>query len=261
MTTDCCRDPPSWTPSRARRSAARRRRRACSLAPGSHRVGHPRLPRPGRPPAGHADAYGDSSAGGRPARYWARSHVGWRGSPAAPNAGHRAVARCSRGLLRRGHHPERRRAAPGRRAPRRDRAARQPRRVVCLACGDVRRRAGVRAPAARSNPGFDGAVSRRDQPRRRRRAARRRVAGFDLPGCLVCGGAAQARRGVLRRVGAARGWSAASTLVERRGALLVLGSSLAVMSGYRFVRRAAKQDPGRDRHPGRPVATRGRRYG
>ena len=68
---------------------------------------------------------------------------------------------------------------------------------------------------------------------------------FVVAGCRDCGGAAQAGRGLLRRERARSTGSSGATPRSTRwpgrdGALLVAGSSLTVMSGFRFVRRAAK---------------------
>ena len=67
---------------------------------------------------------------------------------------------------------------------------------------------------------------------------------FVVAGCVGCGGRAQAGRGLLRRERAGRPGRALLRRGRRArptgGALLVAGSSLTVMSGFRFVRRAAK---------------------
>ena len=177
-------------------------------------------------------------------RYWARSFVGWRqirGGPAQRRAPGRR-RRCRRpGLLGGVDHPERRRAAPGRRGAGRRRAARRAGPDGLPRLRGRRRPGGARRAAAGGQPALR-AARRRGQPRRRRRAARRgarRVRHGRLPG--LRGRAAQARRRLLRRDRAARPRRrAASTWSSDAGSLLVLGSSLTVMSGYRFVLRAAK---------------------
>jgi NAD-dependent SIR2 family protein deacetylase len=111
---------------------------------------------------------------------------------------------------------------------------------VCLTCGDVASRAGLDERLREANPGFwpradevnpDGDV---DLPEAL-------LDEFVMVGCLVCGDHALKPDVVFfgetvprDRVEHCFG------LVERAGSLVVLGSSLAVMSGYRFVLRAAK---------------------
>ena len=125
-------------------------------------------------------------------------------------------------------------------------------RTVCLDCGDVAGRAELDERLRAANPTFgprvdevnpDGDAELPDEV----------LDGFVMVDCLACGErAAQARRRLLRRDGAARPRRrAASSWSTQAGSLLVLGSSLTVMSGYRFVLRAAKL--------GIPVAHRQRR--
>ena len=70
------------------------------------------------------------------------------------------------------------------------------------------------------------------------------TAGFVVPPCDVCGGVLKPHVVFFgetvppERV--ARCFDAVDALADRDGALLVAGSSLTVMSGLRFVRRAAK---------------------
>ena len=68
------------------------------------------------------------------------------------------------------------------------------------------------------------------------------VACFVVPRCLSAAQTPSAGRRLLRGLGAARERvSACYALTDAAPALLVLGSSLAVMSRLRFVRHAAKQ--------------------
>lgn len=175
-------------------------------------------------------------------RYWARSHLGWgRMRHAEPNAGHLALARVAPDLLITqnvdGLHE---RAGSPRLVALHGRIAD----VVCLDCRATSSRAALQARLADANPGFaeryadvavrpDGDVDLDD------------TAGFVVPGCAECGD------GVLKpdvvffgenvppaRV--ERCYAAVDALADEGGALLVAGSSLTVMSGFRFVRRAAK---------------------
>ncbi|MDT7572330.1 MAG: hypothetical protein QOE05_2504 [Actinomycetota bacterium] len=172
-------------------------------------------------------------------RYWARSHLGWGLiKRAQPNDGHRAVAELQqRGMLDGivtqnvdGLHQ----AA----------AARDVlelhgnlERVVCLDCGDVSARSeldrrlraanlGWQASATAINP--DGDVELAD------------VAGFRIVDCAICGGVLKPDVVFFGEKVPRDRLQDAFGLVESAGSLLVLGSSLTVMSGYRFVLRAAK---------------------
>ena len=121
--------------------------------------------------------------------------------------------------------------------------------VVCLSCGQRSDREDLQRRMAEANPGFvdlvlssvrDGSrVTSQIRPDGDVVLPDDAVSGFDLPHCLRCdadmlkpdvvffGGSVPADR--VERC---------YTLVDEAPAVLVLGSSLAVMSGYRFVRRA-----------------------
>ena len=175
-------------------------------------------------------------------RYWARSYVGWRQiATARPNAGHRAVAALERAGLLAGvitQNVDGLHQAAGARDVVELHGGLD--RTVCLSCGDVAGRADLDQRLRTANPHFgprtdevnpDGDAELPDEV----------LDGFVMVGCLACG------RGPLKpdvvffgetvprgRVEECFG------RVEEAGALLVLGSSLTVMSGYRFVLRAAK---------------------
>ena len=174
-------------------------------------------------------------------RYWARSFVGWRQfAGAGPNDGHRAVADLQRlGLVRAiitqnvdGLHQV---------AGARDvlelhgnlGTAR------CLDCGETTSRVALDGRLREANPSFEMAAGevRPDGDVVLPDAA---VAGFHPPRCLVCH-SDQVKPDVVFF-----GESVPKPVVDRAFAqveasagLVVLGSSLQVMSGYRFVRRAA----------------------
>ena len=211
-------------------------------------------------PMQYAEFIGSSEAR---RRYWARSYIGWqRFNRAEPNSGHRAVARSSdAGLLDAGRHPERRRPPPGGR--------RRRRRSSCTATSTASsaspaatasaalrppRAAGARPTPASSTsssasrPTGHGSPAR-SAPTATSSSTTRVTSRFHLPVCLVCGA------DTLKPDVVFFGESVPKDIVERcfavvdeADSLLVLGSSLAVMSGYRFVRRAARNDPGRHRH-------------
>jgi NAD-dependent SIR2 family protein deacetylase len=173
-------------------------------------------------------------------RYWARSHLGWgRMRHAEPNAGHRALARLDAGLLITqnvdGLHE---RAGTRRVVALHGRIAE----VVCLSCRTTSDRAALQERLTALNPGYaerhaavdvrpDGDVELEE------------TGDFVVPGCAHCGGVLKpdvvffGENVPPARV--ARCYDAVDALVEQDGALLVAGSSLTVMSGLRFVRRAA----------------------
>ncbi|WP_446214902.1 NAD-dependent protein deacetylase [Micromonospora sp. IBHARD004] len=175
-------------------------------------------------------------------RYWARSHLGWRTIAwAAPNAGHRAVARLQRaGLVTDvitqnvdGLHTAAGSGAVVELHGRLDE-------VVCLDCGNLTSREELDRRLREANPGFDGHVAAVN-PDGDVELPDEAVTGFRTVDCGICG------TGMLKpdvvffgeTVPAARVADCFSR-VERARALLVLGSSLTVMSGRRFVIRAAK---------------------
>jgi len=173
-------------------------------------------------------------------RYWARSHLGWRHvARARPNAGHHAVAELERAGLLAGtitQNVDGLHQAAG--AQQVIELHGSLSRVLCLGCGertprlrlDQRLRAmnsGWAAGAAEITPDGDALLADED------------LTGFRVVDCESCGG-------VLKPDVVFFGENVPRPRVEECyaltagcAALLVLGSSLAVMSGYRFVRRAA----------------------
>lgn len=174
-------------------------------------------------------------------RYWARSFVGWRRfARAGPNDGHRAVADLQRlGLVRAiitqnvdGLHQ---------RAGAQDVLELHGNLALarCLDCGETTDRVDLDGRLIEANPDFE-AIAGELRPDGDVAVPEEAVAGFHLPQCLVC----QSDR--LKPDVVFFGESVPGPLVERCFSyveaslgLLVLGSSLQVMSGYRFVRRAA----------------------
>ncbi len=178
-------------------------------------------------------------------RYWARSHLGWgRMQGAEPNAGHRALAALDPTLLITQNVDGLHEQAGSRRVVALHGRISD---VVCLGCREVTPRARLRERMDDLNPGWaasrsavatrpDGDVELEDTD------------GFVVPACERCGG-------VLKPDVVFFGENVPTPRVQRcfeavdalaadtdgpRGTLLVVGSSLTVMSGLRFVRRAAK---------------------
>ena len=173
-------------------------------------------------------------------RYWARSQLGWRLlGEAAPNAGHRAVAELeSLGLLGGvvtqnvdGLHQ-----AGGARevVELHGNIAR----VVCLACRARSPRGELDERLRTANPGWD-AVVRAVNPDGDVDLAEADLSGFRVVDCLECGGVLKPDVVFFGENVPPPTVEHCYGLVERARSLVVLGSSLAVMSGLRFVRRAA----------------------
>ena len=176
-------------------------------------------------------------------RYWARSYLGWRRiGHAKPNAGHRALADLETaglaGVITQnvdGLHA----AAGSRRliTLHGDIAT-----VICMNCGDRSARTELQDRLADANPQLDEPpVLEHAELRPDGDAVARDWQQFRLVGCLQCSG--RLKPDVVffgESVPKAR-VEAAYALVERADVLVVLGSSLTVMSGLRFVRHQARQ--------------------
>ncbi|WP_084958719.1 NAD-dependent protein deacetylase [Thermoactinospora rubra] len=172
-------------------------------------------------------------------RYWARSHIGWRHiARAVPNAGHHAVAALqARGLLSGvitqnvdGLHQ-----AAGARDVIELHGALD--RVRCLGCGRRSSREELDRRLREANPGWnpdsevnpDGDAVLDD----------RWIASFRVVSCRDCDGVLKPDVIFFGENVPRQRVDECYALTEKAGLLLVLGSSLTVMSGYRFVRHAA----------------------
>ncbi|MEU6894698.1 NAD-dependent protein deacetylase [Streptomyces sp. NPDC046557] len=174
-------------------------------------------------------------------RYWARSHLGWRTfGRARPNAGHRAVAAFGRhgalsGLITQnvdGLHQ-----AAGSDGVVELHGSLD--RVVCLSCGAFTPRREVARRLEEANAGFEP-VAAGLNPDGDADLTDDQVGDFRVVPCAGCGGVLKpdvvffGEAVPPQRVGHCR------DLVDGATSLLVLGSSLTVMSGLRFVRQAAR---------------------
>jgi len=173
-------------------------------------------------------------------RYWARSHLGWsRMRGAAPNAGHHALAALDPELLITQNVDGLHEAAGSRRVVALHGRIAD---VICLSCRHTSSRASLAGRMIAANPGYssahadvellpDGDVELDDTD------------DFVVPACESCGG-------ILKPDVVFFGENVPPARVQRcydavdalapDDALLVVGSSLTVMSGFRFVRRAAR---------------------
>ncbi|MBX6766518.1 MAG: NAD-dependent protein deacetylase [Actinomadura rubrobrunea] len=172
-------------------------------------------------------------------RYWARSHLGWRHiAKARPNAGHRAVAELQRRGLVTGiitQNVDGLHQAAGARDVIELHGGLD--RVLCLGCGrrTPRRLLDERLRAA--NPGWDARVGEIN-PDGDAVLADEEIRAFRVVDCADCGGVLKPDVVFFgENVPPARVRDCYA-LTERAGLLLVLGSSLAVLSGLRFVRHA-----------------------
>jgi NAD-dependent SIR2 family protein deacetylase len=174
-------------------------------------------------------------------RYWARSHYGWRHVAGAfPNAGHNAVAELQRRGLLSGiitQNVDGLHQAAG--AQRVIELHGSLDRVVCLACGQRTSREALGQRLGVANPGWaarvteisaDGdAIVADDQAEL-----------FEVVDCEDCGGLLKPDVVFFGENVPRPRVEECYALTGRASSLVVLGSSLTVMSGYRFVRRAAK---------------------
>jgi NAD-dependent SIR2 family protein deacetylase len=179
------------------------------------------------------------SAGARQ-RYWARSHLGWRHvTGAAPNSGHRAVAALERAGLVSGiitQNVDGLHQAAGARAVTELHGSLH--RVVCLSCWERSSREVLDARLRAANPAWAAAAVGLE-PAPDGDVALEETGGFTVLDCLSCGGILKPDVVFFgENVPKPRGEECFS-LVSSSSALVVLGSSLTVMSGLRFVRHAS----------------------
>ncbi len=173
-------------------------------------------------------------------RYWARSHLGWRQIAAAqPNAGHHAVAELERrglvcGVITQnvdGLHQ----AAGSRRVVELHGGLD---RVRCLSCGERSSRLTLDHRLSAANEGWH-AVAETINPDGDALLADELVTRFQVVGCRGCGGVLKPDVVFFGENAPRDRVTECFALTEAASLLLVLGSSLTVQSGYRFVRRAA----------------------
>jgi NAD-dependent SIR2 family protein deacetylase len=179
------------------------------------------------------------SAGARQ-RYWARSHLGWRHvTGASPNAGHRAVAALERAGLVSGvitQNVDGLHQAAGAVAVTELHGSLH--QVVCLSCWSRSSREELDARLRAANPawttaGLEPAVNPDGD------VALEETGGFTVVDCLACGGLLKPDVVFFGENVPKPRVEACFSLVSSSSALVVLGSSLTVMSGLRYVRRAS----------------------
>lgn len=192
-----------------------------------------------RRPVQFADFVGDEYVR---QRYWARSLVGWRRVEGAePNAAHRALARLEQAgavhwLVTQNVDGLHQRAGSRRITDLHGRIDR----VVCLDCGRLDTRDALQGRLVAENPEWAD-LDAASAPDGDAFLEGRDFRAFRVPCCAACGGMLKPDvvffgEGVpKRRVGTVM------DRLEASDALLVVGSSLMVWSGYRFARLAAER--------------------
>jgi len=175
-------------------------------------------------------------------RYWARSYLGWRQiDRARPNAGHHAVTALQHAGLVSGivtQNVDGLHQAAGATGVIELHGGLD--RVICRNCGHLVDRARLDRDLHAANPTFDAAVSRIN-PDGDADLADDELSGFVMIDCESCGAGPLKPDVVFFGETVPRDRvEQCFDLVDRARSLVVLGSSLTVMSGFRFVIRAAK---------------------
>jgi NAD-dependent SIR2 family protein deacetylase len=172
-------------------------------------------------------------------RYWARSAVGWpRFRDAQPNATHHALAMLERAGVLAGMITQNVDSLHGK-AGSRDVVELHGAlaRVRCLACAQLTSRDALQARLAAANPGWAGSAAE-VAPDGDVELADELIARFQPVACAECNGVLMPDvvffGGSVPRATLDAAWAT----FGRAELLLVIGSSLAVFSGYRFVRHA-----------------------
>jgi NAD+-dependent protein deacetylase sirtuin 4 len=192
-----------------------------------------------RNPIQHAQFVRDPAAR---RRYWARSVIGWpRVAAARPNPAHAALAAMERGGALAGvvtQNVDRLHTSAGSSNVVELHGALAE--VACLACGLREARARLQERLLDLNPSFAtrGAELAPDGDAELPAAL---IDRFRVADCAGCGGVLKPDVVFFGGCVPREVVAAAHALVEAAEALLVVGSSLAVYSGYRFVRRAAER--------------------
>ena len=175
--------------------------------------------------------------------YWARSAVGWPSFDAAtPNAGHRALARLEAagsvaGIITQnvdGLHQ----AAGSERVIELHGALEE---VVCLDCGALSSRRTLQERLRALNPGWTDEAAAQ-APDGDADLPRSVTQHFRVPECRECGGVLKPHVVFFGENTAEARVDRAWALLDATDALLVVGSSLTVYSGFRFARHTAQHD-------------------
>jgi NAD-dependent SIR2 family protein deacetylase len=173
-------------------------------------------------------------------RYWARSMVGYPAlSRAAPNAGHQALAALEAqgrigALMTQNVDGLHQRAGSASVLELHGNIHQ----VVCLDCHALFTRAFIQQRLAQANPAMAGAQAQA-APDGDAHLEPDALADFHIPWCVHCGGMLKPDVVFFGDGVPAARTGAALALMDASDALLVIGSSLTVYSGFRFCRMAA----------------------
>ena len=175
-------------------------------------------------------------------RYWARSHLGWRHvTGAAPNAGHQAVAALERAGLARGiitQNVDGLHQAAGARAVTELHGSLH--RVACLSCWERSSREDLDRRLLAANPAWTAATTGAEPAvNPDGDVALEETGGFTVVDCLGCGGLLKPDVVFFGENVPKPRVEECFALVSSAAAVVVLGSSLTVMSGLRYVRHAS----------------------
>ena len=190
-----------------------------------------------RRPVQYADFIGHSDVR---RRYWAQSFNGWqRIADARPNAAHAAIARLEQagrlaGIITQNVDDLHRRAGSRNIVDLHGILSR----VRCLQCHAVTPRVAFQSLLQRHNPGWRAVVDRIG-PDGDSTLSTDDFSRFEVPGCPSCGGVVKPDVVFFGESVPAGRTTRAREIVTESDALLVVGSSLMVFSGFRFARMAA----------------------
>ena len=179
---------------------------------------------------------------GRRQRYWARSMRGWPAvRDARPNPAHKALA-----ILERAGHVQsivtqnvdrlHQRAGSRRVIDLHGRLDR----VCCLECGGVQCRDKIQEQLVAMNDGINGENSALTRPDGDVDLPDARVQDMRVPDCTRCGGVLMPDVVFFGGTVPRERVTTCMTALEKADALVAIGSSLQVYSGFRFCRRAAE---------------------
>jgi NAD-dependent SIR2 family protein deacetylase len=175
-------------------------------------------------------------------RYWARSHLGWRHiTHAAPNRGHYAVAELTRRGLLAGvitQNVDGLHQAAG--ASRVTELHGSLHRVTCLSCGQRTSRTDLHLRLEAANPGWAAGATAVINPDGDAALDDAVAESFQIVDCGSCHGLLKPDVVFFGENVPRPRVEACYAMVAAARSLVVLGSSLTVMSGLRFVRHAAK---------------------
>lgn len=180
-------------------------------------------------------------------RYWARSYVGWqRFGEAQPNAAHHSLAKLEAAgkidtLITQNVDKLHSRAGSERVIDLHGDLSR----VRCLDCDATMERAGYQERIKMANADWHARVFEY-RPDGDAELAGASYADFEVPACASCGGRMKPDVVMFGENVPSERVSEAMSAVDRADALLVVGSSLMVFSGFRFARRAHES--------GKPIA-------